>query len=237
MAVEKVLIFIGQIVLYGGGAAAISYGLFMYFGKKWLDNQFAKSLEKFRSKQDQELEHYRFEINSLFNRISKIHEKEFEILPEAWKKLVLASGHVMDTISPLQTYTDLTYKSESEIDQILDKYNLDQFSKNEIKGSLDINKAYQKMVGENKIVNANKSVGELHNYLIYYKIFLNKELYDDFDNADKLFTKVLGELEINKASKRGITSREYFLQREEIIALMEGISSRIQQRLHYNEAT
>jgi len=37
---------IGNIVIYGGGAVAIAYVLFIFLGKKWIENKFATQLEE-----------------------------------------------------------------------------------------------------------------------------------------------------------------------------------------------
>ena len=84
---ENIYKFIVEVILAGGGGALVAYGIFTYFGRSWLDNKFSKGLENFKHQQNLQMEQYRFEINSLFNRISKIHEKEFEVLPELWFKL------------------------------------------------------------------------------------------------------------------------------------------------------
>lgn len=83
MPLEAILKFIGNAVAIGGSAAAFAYAIFVWLGKKWLEERFARRLEDYKHKQNQELEHYRYQINALFNRITKIHEKEIEVLPTA----------------------------------------------------------------------------------------------------------------------------------------------------------
>jgi cell division protein FtsB len=65
----------GRIVAVGGSSAAIAYGLFCWFGKGWLEQQFNKQLERLKHDQQKEIEQLRHQINSLFSRVSKIHEK------------------------------------------------------------------------------------------------------------------------------------------------------------------
>src|SRR5207253_1510705 len=57
-----------------------------------------KGLERFRHEQAKEIEHLRHEINSLFSRVSKIHEREFEVLPAAWQKLHESYGRAQGRI-------------------------------------------------------------------------------------------------------------------------------------------
>jgi hypothetical protein len=84
---NEVIRTILQMLAVGGGATVLAYGAFVWLGQRWLEQQFAKDLERFRHEQAKEIEHVRHEINSLFSRVSKIHEREFEVLPAAWQKL------------------------------------------------------------------------------------------------------------------------------------------------------
>ena len=50
---EAILKFIGQIVAYGGGGAVIAYGLFVFLGKKKIENKFFQQLEEYKSGNNQ----------------------------------------------------------------------------------------------------------------------------------------------------------------------------------------
>lgn len=78
---------IGKFVLAGGGGAAIAWLMFSRLSDRWLDQRFARRLEEFNHEKTQEIERLRHHIASLFSRISKIHEKEFDVLPTAFLKL------------------------------------------------------------------------------------------------------------------------------------------------------
>jgi shikimate kinase len=71
------------VVVSGGGAALLTVQFCKKFGEKWLDAQFAKRLERLKHEQAQEIEGMRRNVQWEFSRISKIHEKEFEVLPKA----------------------------------------------------------------------------------------------------------------------------------------------------------
>src|SRR5947209_17820989 len=108
-----------QIIAIGGGAAALAYGLFVWLGKRWLEQHFTKSLERLRHEQAKEIEHVRHEINSLFSRVSKIHEREFEVLPAAWEKLHQSYGRIFQACKPLVEYRDLNRMSNGELAEFL----------------------------------------------------------------------------------------------------------------------
>ena len=89
-----------------GGGAVVAYGIFQWLGKAWLAQHFNKQLEQFKADQQKELERVRHEINALFSRISKIHEKEFEVLPKAWQLLHKANGAVLHVAQAMKKFPD-----------------------------------------------------------------------------------------------------------------------------------
>ena len=89
---DEIYTFIGKIVAYGGGATVLAYAIFMFLGKKWIESKFDEKFAAFKHAQEQELERYRHQVNILLSRVTKIHEKEIEILPELWHKLQNALG-------------------------------------------------------------------------------------------------------------------------------------------------
>ena len=73
-----------KFVAAGGGGAAVAIGMFKTLGKGWLDQQFKERLERLKHEQAKEIEAGRQKVQAIFSRISKVHEKEFEVLPKAW---------------------------------------------------------------------------------------------------------------------------------------------------------
>src|SRR3989442_1732393 len=90
--IDVILKFIGEVVLYGGGSAACAYLLFQFLGKSWIENKFAQRLEAYKHQQQLELQHLKVEIESMLSGALKMQEREFQVLPEAWKKLDDAFG-------------------------------------------------------------------------------------------------------------------------------------------------
>jgi len=46
---------LGEVIAYGGGAAAVAYILFQYLGKKWIENKFAERLDQLKHQHALEL--------------------------------------------------------------------------------------------------------------------------------------------------------------------------------------
>jgi hypothetical protein len=89
---QNVLTAIGAFIVAGGGVGAIAYALFRFFSEKWLNAKFEERLAAYKHAQQKELEELRFKISALMDRTTKLHQREFDTLPEAWTKLNDAYG-------------------------------------------------------------------------------------------------------------------------------------------------
>jgi len=72
--------FLGEVIAYGGGAAAIAYILFQYLGKKWIENKFAERLDQLKHQHALGLQRLRVEIDSMLSGTLKLQEREFQFL-------------------------------------------------------------------------------------------------------------------------------------------------------------
>ena len=87
----------GQILKWVGGFSlttisfagiwALATHMSKRFGEKWLDSKFDEKLQALRHAHDKELEDLRFKIATLLDRATKLHSREFEVLPESWSRL------------------------------------------------------------------------------------------------------------------------------------------------------
>jgi hypothetical protein len=83
---------LGFIAVGAGAVGVFAWWLFRTFSEKWLSAKFAESLAAYKHEQQKELEHLKFSINAQMDRATKLHQKEFEALPEAWGRLMDAYG-------------------------------------------------------------------------------------------------------------------------------------------------
>ena len=131
--VELLLKAAGIVVLAGGGAAGLILGPFRYFADKWLTSKFDQRLEQFKHAQQVEMENLRFRINSLFDRTTKLHQREFEVVPTAWALLVECKNQVSAFITAFQQYPDLDRMTGPQLDEFLEDSFLAKWQRDEIK--------------------------------------------------------------------------------------------------------
>lgn len=182
------------------------------------------------------MEQYRFEINTLYNRILKIHDKEFDVLPTLWNKLQCASREALIFTSPYREYPDLNHMSNKQIEESLAKVNFSESQKSSIKQAADKLKAYEDQIFWVNYNKTAKLVDDLHEYILINKIFLNDELFTSVNQIDKILRDSLIELSVLKEAGEPIRRYKIFKNiRENLPKIENKIGMQIQQRLHYND--
>jgi len=116
---QPVFAAIGYVVMVAGGGAAVAVGLFRAFGERWLNAIFEKQLAAYRHEQQKELEHLRYRINALMDRMTKVHQREFDVVPEAWSRLIDSYNQVTAFVASLQKYPDLDRMPQAHLDEFL----------------------------------------------------------------------------------------------------------------------
>jgi len=183
----ELLSFIGQVIAYGGGSTAIAYLAFKTFGSKWIESKFATRFQEHKHEQEKEIQRLRAEIDSMLNGVLKLQEREFQVLPEAWEKLVEAHAYTTKLTSPFQTYPDLERLSDKELEEFLKNNNwLLETQKNSIKNVFDKNDKYQDFTFWHYLRTSENRIGEFNQYIRRNGIFFPKAIKDHFEEMVKL---------------------------------------------------
>ena len=234
---DEIYAFIGKVVAYGGGAVALAYAVFMFLGKKWIESKFEERLATFKHAQEQELEKYRHQINILFSRVTKIHERVIDILPELWHKLQSALGSAGSLTSPLQFYPDFNRMSKESFDEFLKTSKLTESDKKLLVTAYDKNDFYQKTIFWYNLRDAKKSVQEFRNFMAYNRIFLSKDLKVEFEKIDDLMAMALAKRETGELARdHNMISEAYQVLGKEAVNIVEKIEDLVQERLEFTKA-
>lgn len=221
---EKLLgILLEDIGLPAGIAIFVCVLFIKYLAPKWLEKKFAKELEELK-----------FKINSLFDRVTKIHEKEFEVLPIAWEKL----DDLLDLISKFLREThyipDLNNKSPQELEEFLSKQGFNEEEKRKVRDQNDKNLWYFHVRSE-KVADA---CLDFQNYIAKKGIFLSSDIKNKFEEAEKTIREVWAVRDTAEASadrNKGIIEACKIIQ-EKMPPMMDIIEELVQKRLRFPEA-
>ena len=234
---EEIIKFVGELAIYGGGSVAIAYGIFLFLGKKWIENRFSERLQSYKHAQNKELEETKYKINSLFSRITKIHEKEFEVLPKSWSLLHDTIALITRFTSVYKEYPDFDSMSEPQLDESLKDSFLYGYQKDELKTKQKKLEYYQECLFYHEMNLARNAMVEFHTYIQKNRIFLSPDLKDKFKEIDDVIWDAYVNMEVGYQAKESKMKREAWnTVRNKVAPIKNAIEEMVQDRLHYEEA-
>lgn len=234
MTIETILQFIGEVVLYGGGAAAIAYVIFLYLGKSWIENRFAERLQSHRHEQEKALEELRGRINRIFSRVERMHEKEFEVLPTAWAKLHESLWPLKRFMSSFKSFPDVGKMSEPQLEEFLKDCCLYDWEKDELRSSTNKTDYYIKHVYGHDLQAVKTAYREFHTYLTKNKVFLSTEVKQHLSKIDDLMWDALSTKEVyHSIGDMAGEIKTWQNLRDEVDPLVEKIEKILESRLRH----
>ncbi|MEH2528000.1 MULTISPECIES: hypothetical protein [unclassified Bradyrhizobium] len=230
-AVRALLTLVGLVFGAGGGIAVVAYGILRFFGEKWMNAKFEERLAAFKHAQEKELEELRYKINALMDRTIKLHQKEFDVVPEAWGKLTQAHGIVMTVTSSIQQYPDLDRMAAGQLEEFLEGGFLARWQKDELKEVDQRNEYYQRACTLHRIWEAREACWDFHIYFKKNGIFVPEPIKAKFLHLDKLIYDALIEHQINEQEEIRPRLRENTKRLSEAEEIMNTLEQDIQHRL------
>lgn len=154
---------------------------------------FAQQIEVMKHEHQKELEELRTKSQSTFSRISKVHEKEFEILPTTWFKLHEANGLAFNVAGGRLRYSaDVEGMSDILLEEFLESTKFSDFQKKQIRETSNRQQCYTEIRDGLELDEAREQARQFSNYVVQHRIFMSEEL-------KTLFTEFAGELTLGIA--------------------------------------
>jgi hypothetical protein len=249
MSIAQVFELAAAILTSIGSGGVIVFSLSNWLGKVWADrlmqNEKAKhdkDLEELKARNARDIEELRQKLNSISSRISRVHEKEFTVLPEAWVLLQKAQGAVFTVVSPIKMWPDLSRMTVPQLTEFLtsngpDAPDISSSAKDEIKKTEPDRrqKLYTDAATLRDFAVADGRLTELNNYLLLHSIFMPKHLYDDFSTVLREYRQAFETSKMERQFPSQESSKTY-LKFTGVDPLFKTIQTSIQARLHYEEA-
>lgn len=178
-----------------------SYALFKFFGEKWLTQKFAERLEAYKAEQSRELERLRHRISAVFDRTKRLHDREFEVVPDLWGKLVEAHAWAWSYLSLFQSYPDIDRMDQAELDEFLEGKPFSKAQKRDISTSGKRLDTYIEISERYKYADAMDKIREFN--IAYRKqgIFLQPEIKKDMKELFEMIHGAVVEHQINQEHK------------------------------------
>lgn len=174
-----------------------AYALFKFFGEKWLTQKFAERLEAYKAEQTRELERLRHRINGVFDRTKRLHDKEFEVLPDIWAKIVDARDWAGSYMALFKQYADVGSMSDSDLDEFLATTRFSEGQKRDIKNASNRQNAYVRYFERYRHADAMDKLREASVSLSKHGIFVVPEVREDMKKLIELIHSAVIEHQIN----------------------------------------
>jgi hypothetical protein len=190
---EPIFAWVGRATLF---ATPIGLAV-VWFGKayidKWLTRRFQGQLDNLKHVQAQEIERLRAKIAGMLDRVTKLHQHEFEVLPKSWDLLSLALGSVSRVTASFKEVADPGAMTPEELEAFLAKGPLEDHQKQAIRdaGRFDKPTLYQTFHDRIEFNNASKEAGDFHNYTIQHGIFIEPAIRAKLMEASQELQKAL----------------------------------------------
>lgn len=222
------------IIAAGGGGGLIAFGIFKVTGQQWLEQRFKKEIERLKHEQNKEIEAMRQRVQSLFSRISKIHEKEFEVLPKAW--FLLHNAHGSASYLLRRKVIDLSRLSEATFEAFLKESRLSELKRNELRAAPDHDNYYDETMFWLEFNDAQSAQMKFHNYVIEHRIFMTDERREGFSLVDSVIAEALVDHRLWRqlGNQEDLTSSANKIN--QLSQKINEVEQAVQKRLHYEAA-
>lgn len=231
----KVLLFslLGQVFAYSALSVAVAYGAFRWFAKSWLENKFKEKLAAAQHEYNKEIQRLKARVDAMGSGVIRLHQKEFEVLPEAWGLLDNAVGLVSWITHPMQSYPKLRGLNSEELEEFLAGTEFRDSHKKRIREAGDKDKIYQDLVFRYRAGKVQDAIRELQNYVARNVIFLKPELSKAFTEVSQILWSAMVAKEVgHEASDWKLQGEGWKKLEEQAKPLHDSIRDLIEKRLN-----
>ncbi|MDG2509373.1 hypothetical protein [Stenotrophomonas maltophilia] len=165
-----------SIIAAGGGASLLTYHILKKLSESWLDEKFKSRLQDMAHMQNKEIERLRNELTTSFDRATKLHQREFEVLPVVWDELHEAFWATRALLSPLQMLPDVSSMRREQLEAFLEKCELEPWQKDEIRGATDRTEKYRHFEFRHRLYHVNRTRQSALNKISRHAIFLDQDM-------------------------------------------------------------
>lgn len=206
--IEQVFSIFGQAIAFGGGGIAIGFGLFKWFGQKWIDSRFNRQIKELEHEQAKVVARMRVDIESSLNAILKMQEREFSILPETWGKLNLMVIDARSYVYPISTEFDALSLNDEEIVEVLKTYGASASVTNRVLNlsGKERAEAFDSIGRESKVVNTRKLWYGYRDYIQQNSLFYTEDIRDALNKVRDLVWSSISSKYI------GVKTQDFSLQ-------------------------
>lgn len=233
---DDILKFLGGLAAFGVVAGGVAVALFQLFGERLIGHKFDRAMETLKDGHAREMEHLRFKINGLLDRTTKLNDREFEVLPEAWVLTVDAFYSVGEFTDQVQQFANVRFMSAGELEQFLQKSELLETEKQGLRNAQDKQLFYNEAITRHEAARVLGVWQDLHRYVFKFGIFIEPKLKEQFFEIDEILWQAYHE----RRQRIELDIKPWKFDHAEALKdrgakLMERLEQNVQARLWNNE--
>ena len=212
-----------QLITGAGGGAVVALALFKFFGERWLDAKSKARAAADKHVMDREIEDLKARIQRQFDRVTKLSQREFEVLPEVWKKIVDAFSATENAFMRIQRHIDLSRLPEPEVVAILNAVELPDSVQQAIltADGFEKNRLYGRALRLIEIGETRTKVADSVFTLARSGIFLPEAIHAELSDLVDLIWRTIVEVQLD-AEERGSLAEIPFKERTMATFASEG---------------
>jgi hypothetical protein len=171
---------LGQVGLTAGVAAAAAWAFTVWFAQKHIEARIKAAADQHLAKQkhefDRTIEGLKARVGRLQDRASKLHQREYEVLPDAWGLLNKAYGIAQEATGSQAIYLGKNGGDREAIEAIIEQCDLEDWQKARLKASPHWYSDYTEMRLDKSITNARAAIIEFRNFVILNGVLIQEPL-------------------------------------------------------------
>jgi hypothetical protein len=131
------------------------------------------------------------------DRATKLHQREFDALPEAWGRFMEAYGIIQSVVSRAQSTPDLNSMRANQCEDFLANSKLAEWQRQLVRDATDKTSAYRNQIEPFKIARAMKASRKFYMNFRSNGNFIREPIKQKFDELDQLMQSALSEHVMN----------------------------------------
>lgn len=148
---NEVFEYIGKALVLGGASSVVAYQAFKHLAGKWLDARFQNNFQQLVHDQNKEIERLKNDLTKSFDRATKLHQREFDVLPKIWDQVCEAYWATASLVSPLQMMSDLNRMQPKQLAAFIAESELFEWQKDDVISSSDKTKTFNDLAYWHKL--------------------------------------------------------------------------------------
>ena len=179
---------LAQIGISTAATVAIVWTAIQFLGKSLIENRFKQQFEKLQFKHSEQIESLKLSLEVLRNRISKLSDQEFIVLPDIWSKMAAALGTIIGASDLQRDYPSTIGMNEGELNEYLESAPLLAWEKGAIRAFSDElqkerDTALRNMLDWADYRRARRLADDFGLFLQSRRIFMSEDLALDLDRC------------------------------------------------------